>query len=231
MRRETMLRLFWVIVFAVAFGFVESAVVVYLRTIYYPEGFVFPLRVTSLGHLVIEIARETATIVMLVAVAVLAGGRRWERFGYFLVAFGVWDLLYYVWLRVLIGWPASLTEWDVLFLIPLPWIGPVIAPVVVALFMLGAGVILVHRVTNNLRFHPSSAAWILAILGAATLIFSFVSDVEATLHGAHPEPYHYEYLGLGLLFGVVAFLLACGVVGTGYSLCGGDHNSTSPPDS
>ena len=86
-----------------------------------------------------EVVREAATLVMLLAVGGLAG-RSWRsRLGYALVAFGVWDIFYYVFLKIITGWPHSLLDWDILFLIPLPWWGPVMAPVSIALVMLGVG--------------------------------------------------------------------------------------------
>ncbi|MGB6122206.1 MAG: hypothetical protein WBG80_09875, partial [Bacteroidota bacterium] len=91
MRGGLLTRLVWVGLFAVAFAFVESSVVVYLRTIYYPDGFTFPLRLVEEQHLIVELLRELSTILMLVAVGVIAGRRGWERFAYFMVAFGVWD--------------------------------------------------------------------------------------------------------------------------------------------
>jgi hypothetical protein len=33
----------WLAVFSMAMGYLESAVVVYLRKLYYPDGFKFPL--------------------------------------------------------------------------------------------------------------------------------------------------------------------------------------------
>ena len=88
--------LFWTCLFAIAFAFVESSVVVYLRAIYYPDGFTFPLRLIEQEHLFVEILREAATIIMLVAVGFLAGRTGWQRFGFFLICFGVWDIFYYV---------------------------------------------------------------------------------------------------------------------------------------
>ena len=115
-------------VFAVAFALVESSVVVYLRLLYYPEGFAFPLKPALMSHVAVEVSREVATIVMLAVVGLIAGRSRWQRFSYFMIAFGVWDIFYYVWLKIMLNWPASLLDWDVLFLIPVPWIGPVVAP-------------------------------------------------------------------------------------------------------
>ncbi|MBK8340443.1 MAG: hypothetical protein IPK99_10840 [Flavobacteriales bacterium] len=95
-------------VFFIAMAFLESAVVVYLRALYYPEGFAFPL-VPMDGKLVgTEVGREFATLVMLMAPGLLVTRSLLERFAWFCFGFGVWDLFYYVWLKVLLDWPASL---------------------------------------------------------------------------------------------------------------------------
>jgi len=141
----------WVVVFAMAFAWVESAVVVYLRKIYFPGGFDFPLFVKWEGgkHVVdtlirIEFGREIATIVMLVGIGWVAGRNRFQRFCYFMLAFGIWDIFYYIWLYVMIGWPESLMTWDLLFYVPLPWVGPVITPVLIALTMVVAGSLIIY---------------------------------------------------------------------------------------
>ena len=130
MKRTTL----WVVVYAIAMAFVEAAVVVYLRQILAPGDPTVSTPTTGVSAIpVVEAFREAATIVMLLAVGVLAGGDTWERFLWFSCAFGIWDIFYYVWLRVLIGWPVSVFSWDVLFLIPVPWTAPVLAPVIISL--------------------------------------------------------------------------------------------------
>src|SRR5262245_16854815 len=116
---------FWVSVYAIAMALLEAVVVAYLRAL---------LQITdqhvALGsYIPLEIGREVATIVMLVAVGWLAGRTGLERWAYGLFAFGLWDIWYYIWLKVLIGWPETLLDWDILFLIPLRWWGPVLSPV------------------------------------------------------------------------------------------------------
>ncbi len=37
----------------------------------------------------------------------------------------LWNVAYYGWLRLMVGWPRSLITLDFLTLIPRPWIGPV----------------------------------------------------------------------------------------------------------
>ncbi|MBL7138880.1 MAG: hypothetical protein ISS17_08905, partial [Bacteroidales bacterium] len=129
--------------FAIAMGFLESAVVVYLRAIYYPEGFAFPLKIIEGPVATTEILREAATLIMLITVAILAA-RRWIiRFAWFIYIFAIWDIFYYIFLWLLLGWPESLLTWDILFLIPTTWVGPVLAPVINSLTMIAlAGVMI-----------------------------------------------------------------------------------------
>ena len=119
--------------FAISMAYLESAVVVYLRELYYPDGFQFPLTGIPLRILIIEIGREAATILMLYAYAKSVGSNGREVMAYFSLNFGVWDIWYYIWLKLLLDWPATILDWDILFLIPVPWVGPVLAPVIVSL--------------------------------------------------------------------------------------------------
>ena len=125
--------------FVVAMAYVEAALVVCLRRALSidPLG-LSPLREpASLGGVgPIEFGREAATLVMLCAVGWL-GGRTGLAWG--LVAFGIWDVWYYGWLWIFSGWPPSLGTWDLLFLIPVPWVGPVWAPLVVSAALVGFG--------------------------------------------------------------------------------------------
>lgn len=202
-------KLLWVSVFGAAFGMVESAVVVYLRALYYPDGFAFPLVVLPWQHFTVELIRELATIIMLAAVGILAGTKAWERFGYFLVAFGVWDIFYYIWLKGVLHWPASLFEWDVLFLIPLPWIGPVLAPVLVSLMMIAFGGTIAIRAARGDHFKPTAVSWVLSLAATLMLLFSFTQDLRATLDGQLPQPYNYWFLGGGLVLYGTGFWIAC----------------------
>ena len=126
-------------IYATAMGFLESAVVVYLRaaTGLLPDGKQTPSPHQVLSEMTrrlftIEIYREAATIVMLVAVALLAVETARERWAIFLWTFAIWDITYYIGLRLTIGWPASLATTDVLFLMPVPWVAEVWFPVLVS---------------------------------------------------------------------------------------------------
>jgi hypothetical protein len=139
-----------VVLLAIAFGYIEAAVVVYLRQIFHPAGFTFPLvsfplTAESRSMVLVEVAREAATIVLIFCAAILIGHNRRQRLAYFLIIFAVWDIFYYVWLWVILGWPGSVMDWDVLFLIPLPWAGPVLAPVLVSLLMLVLAGLILYR--------------------------------------------------------------------------------------
>jgi len=202
-------RIIWsaVLLFAVAMAYFEAAIVVYLRELFYPGGFSFPLILIPTRLVLIELGRELASLVMLAAVAVIAGRNRWERFGYFLVTFGVWDIFYYVFLKVTIDWPASLLDWDILFLIPLPWIGPVIAPCLVALEMIVAGALIVRLYRQARQFRPGWPSWALGSAATASVLYSFMRDTAAGLHRQMPRPYGYAYLIAGMLLYAVAFYL------------------------
>lgn len=148
--RHKILSLAWLSAFAVGMAYVESAVVVYLRLLYYPDGFVvgsgWDPAVLAPAALRIEIYREVATIGMLVAVALLAAGRGWwKRLAYFMWVFAVWDIFYYVWLFVLLRWPPSLLTLDVLFLIPKAWVAPVLLPVTISGIMMTAAAAILRR--------------------------------------------------------------------------------------
>jgi hypothetical protein len=145
-------------VFGASFGFVEAVVVVYLSTavgvVAHNSGIISQFQnssatyqeaISSLAQFPqnlrkIEMYREAATMIMLGSVAVLAGARAKERWGSFLWVFAAWDITYYVGLWATLRWPSSLKDYDVLFLIPVPWVAQVWFPVLVsALTLLAVG--------------------------------------------------------------------------------------------
>jgi hypothetical protein len=191
-------RLGWTALFGVAFGWVEAAVVVYLRRIYYPEGFAFPLRSIEPRLLVVELVREAATLVMLLAVACLCSRRAWIRFAHFLVAFGVWDLTYYAGLKIALGWPAGWADWDILFLLPMPWVAPVYAPAAIAAAMIVAGIVVARLGSAGRQVRSDRWTWAGGGAGAAVVLISFLHDPDAGLGRASPKPYPVLLLLLGL---------------------------------
>jgi hypothetical protein len=198
----------WLIIYAVAMAYVESAVVVYLRAIYYPQGFAFPLAPMPVDMVAIEIGREAATLAMLLGVAMLAGAERWERFLAFCISFGVWDLFYYVWLWLLLGWPPSLLTWDVLFLIPVPWVGPVLAPVVVSIALVVGGLLLLRKASRGEAYGLPTPSRILLLTGALLVLGSLVLDFHTALQQTEPPPFRWGLFSTGVGLGLAALALA-----------------------
>jgi hypothetical protein len=173
-----------VVLYAAAMAYVESAVVLYLRTL---SGHMDPYQADPLtlpdGLIRAEMVREAATLIMLFAVGWLAG-RTWRsRLGYALVAFGVWDILYYVFLVPLTGWPRSLLDWDILFLLPLPWWGPVLAPVSIAVLMVVVGTLVGLFDRPERAFWPGAWAWGASLVGAALALYVFMADAMRAAGG------------------------------------------------
>lgn len=165
-----------VCIFSIAMGFLESAVVIYLRELYYPSGFKFPLIALPANITLVEILREASTMIMLVLIGFFAGKNTTQRFSFFLFSFAVWDIFYYLFLKVFTGWPESLFTWDLLFLIPLPWIGPVITPCILSLTMILITIAVIYFNEKNILVSISTKEWVLLISGAITVIISFILD-------------------------------------------------------
>jgi hypothetical protein len=168
--------LLWVGLIALAMGYLESAVVVYIRALYYPDGFTFPMRLISSQIMMTELWREAATMVMLLGIGILAGKTALQRFAYFIYAFAIWDIFYYVFLWVLIGWPQSLLTWDVLFFIPTTWIGPVIAPMINSVTMILLGLVIIRGKDTPWHVQTKRMVWTLLIAGALIIIFSYTLE-------------------------------------------------------
>ena len=162
--------------FAIAMGFLETAVVIYMREILYPGGFQFPLSPIPVEMAVTELLREVATLVMLVTVGILAARRFSTGFAWFIYCFAIWDIFYYIFLQLLIGWPGSLMTWDVLFLIPTTWTGPVLSPVLVSLTMILLALVILVHAERGKETRIRRGEWLGLIAGSLVLIFGFVFD-------------------------------------------------------
>jgi hypothetical protein len=146
--KDPWIRLAVVAAWAIAFALVEALVVVYLRKLFglkygltfAPRDFHFPR-----AYLDYEQAREAATMVMLLGVGYLAGRTWWQRLAFWLFAFGVWDVFYYVWLSVYLRWPTSAGTKDLLFLIPREWWAPVWQPVLASLAFIAVAVLILAK--------------------------------------------------------------------------------------
>ena len=169
-------KIIWVSIFAIAMGYLESAVVEYIRALYYPEGFVFPMKLISDQIMITEFFREAATMIMLIGIAVVTGRSAVERFAWFIFSFGIWDIFYYVFLYAILGWPQSLMTWDVLFFIPVTWVGPVIAPVINSLTMILLALLILYFKTKNSNIKTGKVVWTLLITGSLIVIISYTMD-------------------------------------------------------
>ena len=166
----------WVTVFAIAMGFLETAVVIYMRLLLYPKGFAFPLAPIPSSLILVEILREAATIIMLLGIGVLAGKNAISRFAWFIYSFAIWDIFYYVFLKLLIHWPESLMTWDILFLIPTTWVGPVITPIITSLTMILLAILILITDWKKKNAKLNIREWSLLIIGSLVLIISFTWD-------------------------------------------------------
>jgi hypothetical protein len=194
-------------IFAVAMAYLESAVVVYLREIYYPNGFHFPLSRIDRPIMLTEIGREAATIVMLYAYARTIGRNRRETFAYFALNFGIWDIWYYLWLKILINWPVSLMEWDVLFLIPVPWFGPVLAPVLVSSALIVCACIVLVLENRGKPLQMRLVDWLLVSAAGLLIIWSFIPELKSVQEALPPQGYAWWVFALGLCGGLLVFFM------------------------
>jgi hypothetical protein len=192
-------------IFGAAFGIVEGAVVVYLRALIYPEGFAFPLRDVPTPLIAMELVREAATIVLLLAAAWLAERRPMRRFAVFAYCFAVWDLVYYVTLKAALGWPPSLLDWDVLFLIPVPWLGPVLAPVLVSLGLIAAAVLILLEKDDAQVFAMRGVDWLVEIVAGLVIIGTFLANTGALLRGEAPARFPWAVFLAAFVLGAVWF--------------------------
>ncbi len=216
------------ILFGLAFGYVEGAIVIVLRTIYEPiharlhpdrpSGDLFPLitldelRAEDPAHvqrLWIEIGREGATLIMLAAVPWTFARNVREWIAGFMIGFGIWDLAYYGTLKACLGWPDSPMTWDILFLIPLPWSGPVLAPMLVSISIIAAGAILLYREALGRPVWLARWHWSSIILGGSIVVASFCWDGRSVAGGAIPGPFPWIVFALGETLGLLAFGHAC----------------------
>ena len=199
----------WAIVmaFAIAMAWVEAASVFYIRALvdriepYQANPLPLETMSGALGR--VELWREAATLVMIATLGVLAG-RTWRRrAGYVALAFGAWDIFYYVFLRLMSGWPRTLLDWDILFLLPLPWWGPVLAPVCIASLMIVWGTLVTQSADG-----VTEARWARALgcVGVVLALAVFMIDAWRALPDGRdavlqvlPTTFNWPLFGVALL--------------------------------
>ena len=237
-----------VVTFAAGMAWVEAACVYYLRVLvdrvqpYQPN----PLPIHGgLGE--VELVREGATLLMLAMTGALAG-RTWRtRWGYTAIAFGCWDILYYVFLRLISGWPASLFDWDILFLLPLPWWGPVLAPICIASLMILWGTLITQwpdpipatRVTRT-SLSPWApwapwVQWTMCGVGILLALGIFMTDAIRALPGGAdavrqvlPTAFNWPLFGVALVLMAAPLAAAIRRQAVNTALCNPGHRWQGP---
>jgi len=200
-----------VVVFGLAMAYLESVVVVYLNgALGGRVGEIFPLRPDdTVGDLLLtEVGREVATLVMIAAVGILVGSTAVERLAWGAVVFGAWDIGYYAWLWLLAGWPTSLATVDLLFLLPVPWVGPVWSPLAVSVALVSVGLAAARR--THAGRPVALRAWHLAagLAGGFLVILSYTVGLGSLIEDGMPGPYPWPLFVIGMLLAGAAALHA-----------------------
>lgn len=202
-------RLTSVILFAIAMGLLEAICVAYIRQIIFPPDGNIANTPISDFNFTLEAIRESMTIIMITTLSILAAFNWRTRLAMFFLAFGIWDIFYYVGLKIFLDWPATIMDWDTLFLIPVAWYSPIIVPVLISTyFIIGSIFIILHESNGtNLRFNFTVV--ILQFLGFAVWFYSFVNNSAMISENGYANvEYSWALFFLGLIFGISSLIAA-----------------------
>jgi hypothetical protein len=209
--KTTIKRFCIVVLFGIAFGYIEAAVVVYLRAIFHPDGFTFPL--TGLATILqekplrlTETGREAATMVLIFTGAWLFGRNRRQRFAYLLTIFAIWDIFYYVWLKLLLNWPASIMDWDILFLIPVPWASAVLYPVLISITLLIFAAAILYRDARGRPIKVTRTDWLAFFVAGIIVVVSFCTPGPYVTEPDYKSYFYWPLFAAGLLLAAGMFL-------------------------
>jgi len=212
------------VLFVVALAYIEAAVVVYLRVIFYPQGFVFPIadfaadpKWTEL--LLTEIAREAATLIIIFTGAWLIGRNLPQRIAYWLTIFAIWDIFYYVWLKVLLNWPVSIMDWDILFLIPIVWASPVLAPVITSLTMLCFAIVILYRDHHSKPLRIAPLLYVGFVLASLNVVGSFCIAGLYVTKNDYQSHFSWPVFLTSHILAVILFLLCCRDADSNKAVC------------
>jgi hypothetical protein len=199
-------KLWGVGLFAITFAYVEASVVVYLRQMYSIDNLLLDIPPLDPMIALIEVGREISTLVMLLAVGWAVGRSLQTRVGFVFFAFGMWDIFYYIWLKLFINWPESVLTTDILFLLPLPWWGPVIGPVLIAALMVIGGSLAVIAADREYAVQFSFFEGLALLGGILVMLYSFMKDALAalpadpdTLSQIRPSSFSWQIYLIGLI--------------------------------
>jgi hypothetical protein len=156
--------------------------------------------------LITEIGREAATIVLIFTGAWLFGRNRRQRFAYFLTIFAIWDIFYYVWLKVLIDWPASIMDWDILFLIPGTWASAVLYPVLISITMLIFAAAILYRDARGRDIKVTRADWFAFFVATVIVVVSFYIPGRHVTEPDYKSHFYWPLFALGHISAIAVFL-------------------------
>jgi hypothetical protein len=143
---------------------------------------------------------------MLIGLGYLIGKNFLQRFAFFMFAFGIWDIFYYIWLKVFINWPESFFAWDILFLIPLPWLGPVLSPIIVSVCLIISSLIVIHFETQDYPIIVKTSDWIILVFAGIIIIFSYLQHFYTIMNNGTLNYYPWWLFTSGLALGALTFL-------------------------
>jgi hypothetical protein len=197
--------------FSIAFAYIEAAVVVYLRQIFYPDGFTFPLTTFGLDSrwkplLLTEIGREAATIVLIFTSSWLFGKNHRQRFAYFMTIFAIWDIFYYIWLKALLNWPSSIMDWDILFLIPTTWASAVLYPVLISITLLVFAAVILYRDAQGRSIRVTRIDWLVFIISGIIMVVSFCTPGPYVTEPDYESHFYWPIFAAGILLAIGMFI-------------------------
>ncbi len=208
-----MKKLFPLLILGIAFGIVEGSVVIYMRPLFSPANdfsliLLQPeiLNEVQMIALKTEIGREIATLFLLGAAAAIAARSFLYWASYFVFTFAVWDITYYVWLAMRIGWPGSLMDWDILFLVPVMWLAPVIVPCIISLIGILVSMLVIRTLDVCGTVRPRPQHWMPVVLALVLWQVSFVNNTAAGMN-QFPESYSWWLFITGIVLVLVATVL------------------------
>ena len=205
-------RLISVGLFAIAMGLLEAICVVYIRKIIFPPDGNITNTPISEFNFTLEAIRETMTIIMLTTTSILAAFNWRTRLAMFFLAFGIWDIFYYIGLKIFLDWPTSIIDWDTLFLIPVAWYSPVLVPVLISTYFIFGSIFIILHEGNGTKLKFCFSVVLLQFLGFLVWFYSFIKDSAIISENGYINvKYSWVLFFLGLALGVgsltIAFLL------------------------
>jgi hypothetical protein len=200
-----------VLAFGIAMGYLEAAVVVYLRAaLELDTSVVVPVAEQGAfdAFAGIELARELATLLMIATVGWLTGRSWLERLAWAAIVFGTWDIVYYAGLWLTIDWPPAFDTWDVLFIVPMTWVGPVWAPMAVSVALIGFGLAAASRLRAGGSVAIGWRGILFALAGGGIVILSFLFDADRVLGGDTSPWSAWPLFWLGMALATAAAVMA-----------------------